>query len=1116
MPNQFVARNGIFAQGDSQVTGSTILSGSLLELGNVGFGQNYTFPGVWSAGGALITARYRLAGAGTQNAGLAFGGFCSGVLSCTEEYDGTSWTAGGALSTARYILAGAGTQNAGLAFGGYYPVVSCTEEYNGTSWSSGGALIDARYGLGGAGTQNAGLAFGGGDQGLSIGYYSTCTEEYDGISWTAGGALNNATYGSGGAGTQNAALSIGGRYTYCCTEEYDGSSWSTGGALSSDSYLTATGGTSQTDAFTAGGPSANTLVYDGTVWTNSGILICLRGNIAGAGSKNAGLAFGGYPTTYPTTEEYSPGYNGYKCTFNYDSNTGNTNITGSFTVGCDYETSPLQAGVWTSAAPLNTGRSCLAGVGIQNEALAFGGRTAPSFVDVSCTEEFNGPSWSTGGAMITARRCLAGAGTQNAALAFGGYSPSTVSCTEEYDGTSWSSGGALINARSTHGGSGTGTQNAALAFGGTVPGIGRTNCTEEYDGSTWSAGGAMITARCYLAGAGTQNAGLAFGGNVSNQLGQSTCTEHYNGTVWVTKSALIIPRSGLSGNGYCFSTITIGGSTSPYTEYFNGTLWSIESPMLTSRSNLAIAGSGQGALAFGGGFSANTERYNCTNYGVPFCAFNYSSGSGDISINSFYNTGIVSRSNLVLSSKTSTTSIGGCCLNLVAPIRTDINTQALNIIGQTSITGSTGIGGSTSISGSVSTLGDVGMCACILGGAGAWSTGGNLITVRGQLPGIGTQNSALAASGRCVRTPNTTTTDTEEYDGSTWSAGGAVITARYGHAGIGTQNSALIAGGNTVGPVVTCTEEYNGSSWSTGGALIQCRFDTAGGGTQNEGLVFGGATPAALSCTEEYDGATWSTGGALILSRRNISGAGTQNVGLAMAGFSCGPSIFGTVTCTEEYDGSTWSAGGALILATDFANGGGIQNSAFAAGGRSGTCFCTQEYDGSAWSAGGALSFGRYAHASAGESRQCGLVAGGFSPSTPNFLSATEEYDIGFGIAKTFDYSGTTGITTVSCLIETSAQRYKDNVKELNSQLDKINQLKPVEFDWKNSRRHDIGFIAEDVANVYPEVVNKNEAGEVEGISYSKMVAALVKAMQEQQQQIADLTREFNNLKNSK
>jgi hypothetical protein len=42
-------------------------------------------------------------GAGTQNAGLIAGGLVNpGSVSCTEEYDGSTWTAGGALITARY------------------------------------------------------------------------------------------------------------------------------------------------------------------------------------------------------------------------------------------------------------------------------------------------------------------------------------------------------------------------------------------------------------------------------------------------------------------------------------------------------------------------------------------------------------------------------------------------------------------------------------------------------------------------------------------------------------------------------------------------------------------------------------------------------------------------------------------------------------------------------------------------------------------------------------------------------------------------------------------------------------------------------------------------------
>jgi hypothetical protein len=38
------------------------------------------------------------------------------ATAATEEYDGTSWTAGGNLGTARFALAGAGTQTAGFSF----------------------------------------------------------------------------------------------------------------------------------------------------------------------------------------------------------------------------------------------------------------------------------------------------------------------------------------------------------------------------------------------------------------------------------------------------------------------------------------------------------------------------------------------------------------------------------------------------------------------------------------------------------------------------------------------------------------------------------------------------------------------------------------------------------------------------------------------------------------------------------------------------------------------------------------------------------------------------------------------------------------------------------------
>jgi hypothetical protein len=127
------------------ITGSFNLTAATANTGSVGNlwyntstnKLQYSYcGGSWSSGGALITARCDLAGAGTNTAALAFGGDISPtVVACTETYNGTSWSAGGALITARSNLAGAGTNTAALAFGGNggapsYPVTTCTETFS--------------------------------------------------------------------------------------------------------------------------------------------------------------------------------------------------------------------------------------------------------------------------------------------------------------------------------------------------------------------------------------------------------------------------------------------------------------------------------------------------------------------------------------------------------------------------------------------------------------------------------------------------------------------------------------------------------------------------------------------------------------------------------------------------------------------------------------------------------------------------------------------------------------------------------------------------------------------------------------------------------------------------
>jgi hypothetical protein len=115
--------------------------------------------GAFSAGGNLNTGRSDVAGAGTQSAALAFGGY--GPTAATEAYNGIAWTNQNSLGTAGYRLAGAGTQTSAVAIGGFQRTTS-TEKWNGTSWTASGSLNTARTSPAAAGVSNSSaLAFGG-------------------------------------------------------------------------------------------------------------------------------------------------------------------------------------------------------------------------------------------------------------------------------------------------------------------------------------------------------------------------------------------------------------------------------------------------------------------------------------------------------------------------------------------------------------------------------------------------------------------------------------------------------------------------------------------------------------------------------------------------------------------------------------------------------------------------------------------------------------------------------------------------------------------------------------------------------------------------------------------
>ena len=78
-----------------------------------------------------------------------------------------------------------------------------------------------------------------------------------------------------------------------------------------------------------------------------------------------------------------------------------------------------------------------------------------------------------------------------------------------------------------------------------------------------------------------------------------------------------------------------------------------------------------------------------------------------------------------------------------------------------------------------------------------------------------------------------------------------------------------------------------------------------------------------------------------------------------------------------------------------------------------------------------------------------------------------------------------------------SDERLKENIVNLPSQLANICALRPVEFDYKDGSGHQIGFVAQEMQIVYPDVVGAGANDMLTITGWSKTEARLVAAIQE-------------------
>jgi hypothetical protein len=101
-----------------------------------------------------------------------------------------------------------------------------------------------------------------------------------------------------------------------------------------------------------------------------------------------------------------------------------------------------------------------------------------------------------------------------------------------------------------------------------------------------------------------------------------------------------------------------------------------------------------------------------------------------------------------------------------------------------------------------------------------------------------------------------------------------------------------------------------------------------------------------------------------------------------------------------------------------------------------------------------------------------------------------------------------------------SARKFKEEIKAMEKSSEGILKLKPVTFRYKNDeeRTPQFGLIAEEVANVNPDLVVRDEKGEIYSVRYEAVNAMLLneflkehKTVKEQEATIAQLKRDSAN-----
>lgn len=133
---------------------------------------------------------------------------------------------------------------------------------------------------------------------------------------------------------------------------------------------------------------------------------------------------------------------------------------------------------------------------------------------------------------------------------------------------------------------------------------------------------------------------------------------------------------------------------------------------------------------------------------------------------------------------------------------------------------------------------------------------------------------------------------------------------------------------------------------------------------------------------------------------------------------------------------------------------------------------------------------------------QANFAVGGTGEFTGDLVVNNDAY-----ITGNLEVTGSVTATSYS----NSSIKYKKNVEDLEDRTDDVMSLRPVRYDLKKNDKTDIGLIAEEVEEIFPEVIGYKD-GEVNGIDYARLSVVLLQQVQKQQSLIDGLEERLKTL----